>query len=181
MTLDKNHLEYSNRRLESALKYNDAHLIRLESHMVSSPSLLEQAAHVMLHTPLTALLSSSRLPQAPGCAFQKAPRNVHAKFSPSSVALQLAKLGDCRRKSMAVQGVREIEQQMCLESLARFVNSIDGLGTDQEALKVIKQWPLRNLEAFHLVSTPPSIKTASWSRAMICHNMLVASASAEGF
>lgn len=39
MTLDKNHLEYSNRRLESALKCNDAHLIRLESHMVSSPRL----------------------------------------------------------------------------------------------------------------------------------------------
>ena len=36
MTLDKKYLEYSNRRLESALKYNDAHLVRLESHLVSS-------------------------------------------------------------------------------------------------------------------------------------------------
>ncbi|KAK9822304.1 hypothetical protein WJX74_004982 [Apatococcus lobatus] len=80
MTLDKKHLEYSNRRLESALKHNDAHLVRLESHL----------------------------------------------------------------------GVRKIEQQICLESLARFVNSIDGIGTDLEALDVIKQWPLRSLEAFHL-------------------------------
>lgn len=58
---------------------------------------------------------------------------------------------------MVLQGVREIEQQICLESLARFVNSIDGIGTDQEALTVIKQWPLQNLEAFHLVSTPLSV------------------------
>ncbi|KAK9868761.1 hypothetical protein WJX84_009448 [Apatococcus fuscideae] len=80
MTLDKAHLEYSNRRLETALKSNDAHLVRLNSHL----------------------------------------------------------------------GVRKIEQQMCLESLARFVNIIDGGGCDQASLDVIKQWPLRNLEDFYL-------------------------------
>ena len=53
---------------------------------------------------------------------------------------------------LSVQGVREIEQQICLESLARFVNSIDSIGTEHEALDVIKQWPLRDLEAFHLAS-----------------------------
>ena len=37
MTLDKAHLEYSNRRLETALKSNDAHLVRLNSHLVRSP------------------------------------------------------------------------------------------------------------------------------------------------
>ena len=70
---------------------------------------------------------------------------------------------------MVVQSVREIEQKICLESLARFVNSVDGIGTDQEALNVIKQWPMHNLEAFHLVSTPPSTRS---SCAAICllHN-----------
>ena len=53
---------------------------------------------------------------------------------------------------LSMQDVRQIEKELCLESLARFVNAVDGHSSDQASLNGIKQWLLKDLEAFHLVS-----------------------------
>ena len=53
---------------------------------------------------------------------------------------------------MGSQAVRDVEQQLVLESLVKFMNIIDGLTTDQAALNATKTWSLQDLEAFFQVS-----------------------------
>ncbi len=50
-----------------------------------------------------------------------------------------------------LQAVRQVEQQLVLESLIKFMNTIDGRGMDQESLDAAKTWSLHDLEAFFQV------------------------------
>ena len=54
-------------------------------------------------------------------------------------------------KMFVLQAVRQVEQQIVLESLVRFMNIIDGRPTDQASLDSAKTWSLHDLEGFFQV------------------------------
>ena len=80
-------------------------------------------------------------------------------FHPRHPCLQLP-VGSCVKLAVQIafpiyyiwlQAVRQVEQQLVLESLIKFMNIIEGRGVDQESLDGPKTWSLQDLEGFFQV------------------------------
>lgn len=80
-------------------------------------------------------------------------------------------------RKLGPQAVRQVEQQLVLESLVKFMNIIDGLTTDQAALDATKTWSLHDLEAFfqarQTLQHPVQLATANHMLVSICSACLL--------